>query len=161
MPLARIDLRKGKDLTYRQEIGRVAYEAMIAVGVGVPANARFQIVSEHDADNFLFDAGYLGIDRSDDLVIIQITWNEGRTAGRKKALYKAITEGSERHRASASRMSSSTSSMSGLRTGPSARAKPSTRLEKERPVSGVESTAKSPLRQILTDYKCSMYVFCL
>jgi len=91
MPLVRIDLRKGKDLTYRQEIGRVVYEAMVAVGV--PANARFQVVSEHDADNFLFDPGYLGIDRSDDLVIIQITWNEGRTAGQKKALYKAITDG--------------------------------------------------------------------
>ena len=93
MPLVRIDLRKGKDLSYRQEIGRVVYEAMIAVGVGVPANARFQVVSEHDADNFLFDPGYLGIDRSDDLVIIQITWNEGRTAGQKKALYKAIVDG--------------------------------------------------------------------
>ena len=33
---------------------------MIAVGVGVPANARFEVVSEHDSDNFLFDAGYLG-----------------------------------------------------------------------------------------------------
>ena len=32
MPLVRIDLRKGKDLTYRQEIGRVVYEAMVAVG---------------------------------------------------------------------------------------------------------------------------------
>src|SRR5271170_2924310 len=116
MPLVRIDLRKGKDLSYRQEIGRVVYEAMIAVGVGVPANARFQIVSEHDAGNFSFDAGYLGIDRGDDLVIIQITWNEGRTAGQKKALYKAITEGLGKHRASAPRMSSSTSSMSGLRT---------------------------------------------
>ena len=91
MPLVRIDLRKGKDLTYRQEIGRVVYEAMVAVA-GVPANARFQVVSEHDADNLLFDPGYLGIDRSDDLVIIPITWNEGRTAGQKKALYKAITD---------------------------------------------------------------------
>ena len=92
MPLVRIDLRKGKDLTYRQEIGRVVYEAMVAVA-GVPGNARFQVVSEHDADNFLFDAGYLGVDRSDDLVIIQITWNEGRTVDQKKALYKAITDG--------------------------------------------------------------------
>ena len=33
MPLVRIDLRKGMDLTYRQEIGRFAYEAMIAAGV--------------------------------------------------------------------------------------------------------------------------------
>lgn len=92
MPLVRIDLRKGKDLTYRQEIGRVVYEAMVAVA-GVPANARFQVVSEHDADNFLFDAGYLGVDRGDDLVIIQITWNEGRTVDQKKALYKAIVDG--------------------------------------------------------------------
>src|SRR6516165_8673888 len=92
MPLVRIDLRKGKDLTYRQEIGRVVYEAMVAVA-GVPANARFQVVSEHDADSFLFDPGYLGIDRSDDLVMIQITWNEGRTVDQKKALYKAITDG--------------------------------------------------------------------
>jgi len=91
MPLVRIDLRKGKDLTFRQEIGRVVYEAMVAVGV--PANAQFQVVSEHDADNFLFDPGYLGIDRSDDLVIIQITWNEGRTVDQKKALYKAIADG--------------------------------------------------------------------
>ena len=30
MPLVRIDLRKGKDLAYRQEIGRVVYEAMFA-----------------------------------------------------------------------------------------------------------------------------------
>ena len=91
MPLVRIDLRKGKDLTYRQEIGRVVYEALVAVGV--PANDRFQVVSEHEADNFLFDPGYLGIDRSDDLVIIQITWNDGRTVDQKKALYKAIADG--------------------------------------------------------------------
>ena len=91
MPLARIDLRKGKDAAYRREIGRVVYEAMI--GVGVPQNDRFQLIHEHEADDFLFDADYLGIHRTDDLVIIQITWNEGRTVEQKKALYKAIAEG--------------------------------------------------------------------
>ena len=34
MPLVRIDLPKGKEAAYRQEIGRVVYEAL--VGVGVP-----------------------------------------------------------------------------------------------------------------------------
>jgi len=34
MPLVRIDVRKGKDAAYRQEIGRVVYEAL--VGVGAP-----------------------------------------------------------------------------------------------------------------------------
>jgi 4-oxalocrotonate tautomerase len=91
MPLVRIDLRKGKDAAYRSKIGHVIYEALLSVGV--PAKDRFQVVSEHDADNFLFDADYLGIKRSDDLVIIQITWNEGRTLEQKKALYKAIADG--------------------------------------------------------------------
>ena len=31
MPLVRIDLHKAKNVTYRQEIGRVAYQAMVAV----------------------------------------------------------------------------------------------------------------------------------
>jgi phenylpyruvate tautomerase PptA (4-oxalocrotonate tautomerase family) len=91
MPLVRIDIRKGKDAAYRQEIGRVVYEAM--VGVGVPQKDRFQIIAEHDAGNFMFDPTYLGIERTDDLVIIQITWNEGRTVEQKKALYKSIAEG--------------------------------------------------------------------
>ncbi|MEP7455034.1 tautomerase family protein [Phyllobacterium sp. SB3] len=91
MPLVRIDMQKGKDVAYRQEIGRVVYEAM--VGVGVPEKDRFQIIAEHEAGNFAFDATYLGIERTDNLVIIQITWNEGRTTEQKKTLYKDIAEG--------------------------------------------------------------------
>jgi 4-oxalocrotonate tautomerase len=48
MPLVRIDVRKGKDAAYRQEIGRVVYEAL--VGVGVPKDDRFQVISKYDAD---------------------------------------------------------------------------------------------------------------
>ncbi|WP_426436242.1 tautomerase family protein [Bradyrhizobium genosp. P] len=91
MPLVRIDLRKGKDAAFRRDVGNVVYEAMLSVGV--PKDDRFQIISEHDAGNFLFDPNYLGIHRSDDLVIIQITWNEGRALEQKKALYKAIAGG--------------------------------------------------------------------
>jgi 4-oxalocrotonate tautomerase len=91
MPLVRVDLRKGKDAAYRKEIGRVVYDALLSVGV--PRNDRFQVVAEHDAENFLFDPEYLGIRRSDDLVIIQITWSEGRSTQQKQALYKAIADG--------------------------------------------------------------------
>jgi 4-oxalocrotonate tautomerase len=91
MPLVRIDLGKGKATAYRQEIGRVVYDALASVGV--PKNDRFQIISEHEAENFLFDPTYLDIRRSEDLVIIQITWNEGRTVEQKKTLYRAITDG--------------------------------------------------------------------
>jgi hypothetical protein len=37
MPLVRIDVRQGKDVAYRQEIGRVVYEALVGLGA---ANAR-------------------------------------------------------------------------------------------------------------------------
>jgi 4-oxalocrotonate tautomerase len=91
MPLVRIDVRKGKDVAYRQQIGRVVYDAL--VGVGVPKDDRFQVISEYDVESFLFDSDYIGIHRTDDLVIIQITWNEGRNPEQKKALYKAIADG--------------------------------------------------------------------
>jgi len=91
MPLARIDLVKGKDEKYRQEIGRVVYEAL--TGAGVPQDDRFQIVTEHDAANFLFAPDYLGIHRSPELVMIQITWNAGRTVQQKQALFRAIADG--------------------------------------------------------------------
>ena len=91
MPLVRIDVRKGKDVAYRQEIGRVVYEALVSVGV--PKDDRFQLITEYDPDRFLFDPDYIGIHRTNDLVIIQITWNEGRNLEQKKALYKAIADG--------------------------------------------------------------------
>jgi 4-oxalocrotonate tautomerase len=91
MPLVRIDLRKGKDAAYRRQIARVVYDAM--VGVGVPVNDRFEVINEYDADNFQYAPEYLGIHHTDDLVLIQITWNEGRTVEQKKQLYKTIAEG--------------------------------------------------------------------
>jgi phenylpyruvate tautomerase PptA (4-oxalocrotonate tautomerase family) len=76
---------------YRQSIGRVVYEALVSVGV--PKGDRFQVVGEYEADDFLYEPDYLGVHRSDDLVMIQITWNEGRMVEQKKALYKAIADG--------------------------------------------------------------------
>ena len=91
MPLVRIDLRKGKDTTYREEIGLIVHDALISVGV--PKDDHFQVITEHEPPNLVFDPAYLGIRRSEDLVMIQITWNEGRTVEQKKALYKAIAYG--------------------------------------------------------------------
>lgn len=91
MPLVRIDLCKGKDAAYRQAIGRAVHQALTSIGV--PPDDRFQIISEHPAENFVFDPGYLGIQRSENLVVIQITWNEGRTLEQKKALFRSIADG--------------------------------------------------------------------
>jgi 4-oxalocrotonate tautomerase len=92
LPLARIDLAGGKPAEYRRAIGEVVYQAMIAA-LNVPQNDRFQIITEHDPDGFVFDPTYLGIERSNNCVIIQVTLNDGRTLDQKRAFYKAIADG--------------------------------------------------------------------
>ena len=91
MPLARIDLTKGKPDAYRQAIGEAVYQALRSIGV--PENDRFQIITEHEPANFIFARSYLGVEHTADLVMIQITFNGGRTTAQKQALYKAIAEG--------------------------------------------------------------------
>jgi 4-oxalocrotonate tautomerase len=56
----------------------------------VPENDRFMTVSEHDEDGFVYDANYLGIRRSDDLVMIQLTVSNTRPVEQKKQLYRRI-----------------------------------------------------------------------
>jgi 4-oxalocrotonate tautomerase len=90
MPFVRIDLLRGKDSTYRNKLGQSVYDALRSIGA--PENDRFQIIAEHDPDGLVFDRTYLGIDRGDNFVTVQITFNEGRTLDQKKALYKAIVK---------------------------------------------------------------------
>jgi 4-oxalocrotonate tautomerase len=92
MPLARIDLPQGKSPEYRQAVGEVIYDAMIKT-INVPKDDRFQVITEHPAEGLVFDPNYLGIRRTADCILIQITLNEGRTLDMKRAFYKAIADG--------------------------------------------------------------------
>jgi 4-oxalocrotonate tautomerase len=91
MPLVRIALRRGKSPAQLAALRNDIYQSMRET-FNVPADDRFILVSQHDADEFDCDPNYLGIDRSDDLVIVQITCNGGRTVEQKKALYRSIAE---------------------------------------------------------------------
>jgi len=95
MPLVRIDLPRGKSTEYRRTLGDVVYEAMIQT-INVPANDRFQIITEHPPEELIVDRTYLGIERSADCVLIQVFLNEGRTTELKKAFYRAIADGLNR-----------------------------------------------------------------
>ncbi|HSA90608.1 MAG TPA: tautomerase family protein [Burkholderiales bacterium] len=89
MPLVRISLAKGKPAHYRRRVGDAVHRALVEA-VGVPALDRFQLVTEHEPENFIFDREFLGIERSPDLAIIQITLSVGRTLEQKRALYRRI-----------------------------------------------------------------------
>ncbi|MCP3710699.1 tautomerase family protein [Paraburkholderia sp. CNPSo 3274] len=91
MPIVRIDIMKRTDPTFVGKVGKVVYESLKSA-VNVPDRDNFQILGEHDEKHFVYDPTYLGIERTDDLVIIQITLNEGRTVEQKKLLYKTIAD---------------------------------------------------------------------
>ena len=92
MPLVRIDLIQGQSSDYRQTIGEVVYEAMTEI-FDVPKDDRFQVITEHSAEGFIFDPTYLGIQRSKDCIFIQLTFNQGRTAEQKQRFYKMVADG--------------------------------------------------------------------
>jgi phenylpyruvate tautomerase PptA (4-oxalocrotonate tautomerase family) len=60
--------------------------------INMPANDRFQVITEHPAENFFADPNYLNISRSSGCIFIQITLNKGRTLEVKKALYQTIAD---------------------------------------------------------------------
>jgi 4-oxalocrotonate tautomerase len=90
MPLVRISMREGKSSQYRRAIADGVHGALIEAA-SVPELDRFQILTEHAAADLIYDPTYLGVSRSDDIVMIQITLN-ARAQNVKVALYKAIAE---------------------------------------------------------------------
>ena len=71
MPLVRISLMKGKP-GFGEKVGRIVYETMVET-IDVPQGDRFQVLTEHDKSSLVYDPGYLGIARSDGIVVIQMT----------------------------------------------------------------------------------------
>src|SRR5450631_1868556 len=88
MPLVRISFRKGKSAQYRRAVADEVHGALVEVA-NVPELDRFQILTEHAVADLIYDPTYLGVKRSDDIVMIQITLNQ-RPQHIKVAIYKAI-----------------------------------------------------------------------
>lgn len=91
MPLTYISLRRGKPADYRKAILDSLHMAMHET-FNVPEDNGFMTITEHDGDDFKYSKSYLGIERSDDLVFMQLTVNNTRTLDQKKALYRRIVE---------------------------------------------------------------------
>jgi len=89
MPLVRIALRKGTTKEFRRALSDSVHRAMVET-IKIPEQDRFQIVTEHDAESLIYDPSYLGISRSDGVVLIQITLSAGRTIEVRKALFARI-----------------------------------------------------------------------
>jgi phenylpyruvate tautomerase PptA (4-oxalocrotonate tautomerase family) len=88
MPLVRISHRSGVTKAFCQALSDGVQEAMEST-INVPVDDRFHVLTEHAA-GLIFDTHYLGIERTQDWVAIQITLRRGRSVEMKQALYRRI-----------------------------------------------------------------------
>jgi phenylpyruvate tautomerase PptA (4-oxalocrotonate tautomerase family) len=91
MPLVRISLLKGKSPEYLRAVADGVHAAL-AETYAVPPDDRFQLIDQYEPGTFIYDPDYLGVHRTDDLVMVQITAAATRDTATKQALYKAIVE---------------------------------------------------------------------
>ncbi len=91
MPFARIDLTKGKTPEYRATVADVVYGGIVGV-LKAPEGDRFMVISEHAPENFVYDPDFLGIKRSPELVIIQVTSTVGNTKEQKVAFFRQVAD---------------------------------------------------------------------
>lgn len=89
MPLVRIDVIEGRSDADIAAISDVVHQALVSVA-GVPARDQFQVITAHAHGRLVYNPGYLGIDRTDGIVIVQVFFATGRTEEVKRALYAKI-----------------------------------------------------------------------
>jgi phenylpyruvate tautomerase PptA (4-oxalocrotonate tautomerase family) len=82
---------RGRPEGFGRKVGDIVYRTMVET-IHVPPKDNFQIITEHDSQSLVYDPEYLNIARTDGVIFIQITLNEGRTVEMKKAFYKALAE---------------------------------------------------------------------
>jgi phenylpyruvate tautomerase PptA (4-oxalocrotonate tautomerase family) len=91
MPFVRISLRQGTSPAYRKALADGVHRAMVET-IAIPPDDRFQVITEYPLDGLLYDPQYLGVHRSDRMVLVQITLSFGRKPQQKRKLYKRIAE---------------------------------------------------------------------
>lgn len=89
MPFTRISVKAGTSQERKRAMAKGVHEAMVGA-ILIPDDDYFQLVSEYAQGDFFFDPHFLGIDRSDDMVVVQITLRRGRSDAMKQKLYGAI-----------------------------------------------------------------------
>jgi len=92
MPLARIDIRRDASVELVRVVSEAVYKAMVDVA-NVPVHDKFQIINRHAADEIVYpEEGYLGLNYTRDLIIIQITWVSGRSTEVKKKFFHQVAD---------------------------------------------------------------------
>jgi phenylpyruvate tautomerase PptA (4-oxalocrotonate tautomerase family) len=90
VPLVRIATNRDPILKFGRRTGDLVHQALTEA-LGIPEGDHFQVIADAPG-TVVYDPDYLGVQRTDDIVLIQITLARGRTTDQKKALYARIAE---------------------------------------------------------------------
>ncbi|HVW53978.1 MULTISPECIES: tautomerase family protein [unclassified Trinickia] len=91
MPLARISLPAGRSAKYKEALTEGVLRALVET-FNVPKDDQFMVLTEHAPEDLVYNRHYLGIERSDGFVLIQLTVSNTRPLEKKRALYRRIVE---------------------------------------------------------------------
>lgn len=95
MPFIRTSVHKNTTLAQRQAIVNGIHQALID-GIGMPADEMFNMVDDYDEQKFFFNRSFNGYQRSDRVVVVEITMRRGRSDAMKRALYAKIAANLEK-----------------------------------------------------------------
>lgn len=90
MPLVRISLNKSTP-EFTRGVADAIHQSMVDT-IGIPLGDRFQIVTQHEPGELIYDPGFYEIDRTDGFIAIQITLAAGRSREVKATLYRRMAE---------------------------------------------------------------------
>ena len=90
MPLVRIDCVRGRSADDLRALADTVQEVMREVFAAPPGD-RYQVIHQHEPGEIVCEDTGLGIDRSEDVVVIAVT-QQGRAREQKEALYATLAQ---------------------------------------------------------------------
>ena len=93
MPLVRVDA-VAADPQRLAAIGEAVHAALVDA-FAIPADDRFQVLRGGAGDHVVYDPGFLGVERDDGAVFVQVFLRRGRTDQQKRAFYRALAKQAE------------------------------------------------------------------
>src|SRR6201987_6520434 len=91
MPLVYISLRKGKSNDYIRAIADGVHRALHQAFHPQPDD-RFQLIHQFEPEDLIYDANYLGIQRSNDIVFVHIVAGKRRETATNKTVYQSVVD---------------------------------------------------------------------
>src|ERR1700730_12979238 len=92
MPLAKINVLEGQYDEARLGKGSSAIQDALISALGIPPEDFFQIIHLLPKSQFRHNTSFLGLNYSDDLIVLEITFISGRPKEKRLGLLKALND---------------------------------------------------------------------